>query len=48
MIKKRDELSDASKMNYLRVALAKHGYSGEDIDKIFYKNVLRVYKEVLR
>ena len=47
-IKKRDELSDASKMNDLRVALAKHGYSGEDIDKIFYKNVLRVYKEVLR
>ena len=37
-------LSDASKMPELYEALKQHGYSEEAIDKIFYKNFLRVLK----
>jgi membrane dipeptidase len=40
-------LKDASEMPLLKEALKKEGYSQEEIDKIFYKNVLRVYEEVL-
>ena len=29
-------------------ALKEHGYSNEEIEKICYKNVLRVYEEVLK
>lgn len=47
-ISKRNDLEDASKLNDLKDALKKHGYSDDDIDAIFYKNVLRVYKEVLK
>lgn len=42
------ELDNASKMPQLEKALRKDGFSEEDIEKIFYKNVLRVYKEVLK
>lgn len=42
------ELDNASKMPELEQALRKDGFSEEDIEKIFYKNVLRVYKEVLK
>ena len=38
------ELKDASMMNLLINELEKEGYSEEDIDKICYKNVLRVFK----
>lgn len=42
----RKELNDASKMQDLAKALAEHGYSIEDINKIMYQNVLRVYREI--
>lgn len=46
-IKKRNEMSDCSQIYMLIDALKEHGYSNEEIEKICYKNVLRVYKEVL-
>lgn len=42
------ELDNASKMPELEQALRKDEFSEEDIEKIFYKNVLRVYREVLK
>lgn len=42
------ELKDASYMPKLYQALQEAQFSEEDIEKIFYKNVLRVYKEVLK
>lgn len=47
-IKKRNEMSDCSQMYMLIDVLKEHGYSNEEIEKICYKNVLRVYKEVLK
>ena len=47
-IKKRNEMSDCSQMYMLIDALKEHGYSNEEIEKICHKNVLRVYKEVLK
>ena len=47
-IKKRKEMSDCSQMYMLIDALKEHGYSNEEIEKICYKNVLRVYEEVLK
>ena len=41
------EIKDASGMQLLYEALKKH-YSEEDIEKIFYKNVLRVYRDCLK
>lgn len=41
------EIKDASYMPLLYKGLQNAGFSEEDIEKIFYKNVLRVYKEVL-
>lgn len=41
------EMDDASKMDLLREELLKEGFSLEDIDKIFYKNILRVMRNVL-
>ena len=41
------EIKDASMMNLLEEALYKAGLTQEEVEKIFYKNVLRVYKEVL-
>lgn len=42
------ELKDCSYMPLLEKALYEHGFSKEEVEKIFYKNVLRVYKEVLK
>lgn len=42
------EMEDASKLPMLETALQQAGFSQEDIAKIFYQNVLRVYKEVLK
>ena len=41
------EIEDASMMNLLEEALYKAGLTQEEVEKIFYKNVLRVYKSVL-
>lgn len=42
------ELKDASYMTLLYDALKESGFSEEEIEKIFYKNVLRVYQTVLK
>lgn len=42
------EMKDASMLHMLREALINEGFNEEEIDKIFYKNVLRVFKEVLK
>ncbi len=47
-IAKRKEMSDCSQIHLLTDSLVKHGYSNEEIEKICYKNVLRVYQEVLK
>ena len=41
------EIPDASYMNQLAQALSENGFTQEEIEKVFYKNVLRVYKEIL-
>ena len=47
-INKNHEMDDASKLHLLKEELIKEGYSESDIEKIFYKNVLRVFKECLK
>ncbi len=42
------EIKDASQMQKLADALRAEGFTEEEIEKIFYKNVLRVYKAVLK
>ncbi len=44
----RRDLSDASSLQLLAEALKKEGFKQTEIEAIFYKNVLRVYKEVLK
>ena len=41
------EMKDASMLPLLVDALQKNGFHESEVDKILYKNVLRVYKEVL-
>lgn len=41
------EIKDASMMPLLEKALIEAGLTVEEIEKVFYKNVLRVYKEIL-
>lgn len=41
------EIENIGDINMLRNALESHGFSQENIDKIFYKNVLRVIKETI-
>ena len=41
-------MKDASGYQMLYSALIEAGLSIEEIEKIFYKNVLRVYKAVLK
>lgn len=41
------EISDCSKMYLLEEALKKEDFSEEEIEKIFYKNVLRVMKDTI-
>ena len=47
-IKQNLELKDASYMPQLYDALKKEGFLEEEIEKIFYKNVLNLYKKVLK
>lgn len=42
------ELQDASAMDKLEAALKKNGFTSNQIDGFFYKNVLRVYQEILK
>jgi membrane dipeptidase len=42
------EIDHAGKMPLLENALKEAGFSHEDIEKIFFKNVLRVYQEILK
>lgn len=41
------EMKDASKMSMLENKMIEAGFTTEEIEKVFYKNVLRVFKEVL-
>ena len=41
------EIKDASMMPMLKDALFDAGLTKEEIEKVFYKNVLRVYQEIL-
>ena len=41
------EITDVGEMDKLRVALKNEGFTQDEIDKIFYKNALRVIDEVL-
>lgn len=41
------ELSDCSKLSLLEAELRKKGFHESEIEAIFFKNVLRVYKELL-
>ena len=41
------ELADASMMPQLAAALQEAGFSENEIEKVFYKNVLRVYSLIL-
>lgn len=42
------EIADCAHMDILEHALAEKGFSGADIEKIFYKNVLRVMKDTMK
>ena len=41
------EMKDASDLPILEESLRKNGFTEEEMKKIFYRNVLRVYKEIL-
>ena len=41
------EINNASEFNKLYEALKKSNFTEDDIEKIFYKNVQRVFKETL-
>jgi membrane dipeptidase len=41
------EIKDSSEMNKLAFELTKSGFNDDEIEKIFYKNALRVIREVL-
>ena len=41
------EISNISKMNLLMDALLKNGFTEDQIEKIFYRNALRIFNEVL-
>lgn len=47
-IPKRKEMEECGKIGMLAEALSGHGYSEEEIEKICYRNSLRVYQEVLK
>lgn len=42
------EFGDASGMQLLAQAMEKDGFTVGEIEKVFYKNVLRVYREILK
>ncbi len=41
------EINDASEMGKLAIQLEKEGFTNEEIEKIYYKNALRVIKDVM-
>lgn len=41
------ELKDGSDMQLLAEALLKNGFTYEEVEKVFYKNLLNLYKEIL-
>ena len=47
-INKEEPLSDASKLYLLKQELIKEGFTKLEIEKIFYKNFIRVMKKVLK
>lgn len=47
-ISNKVEIEDIGEINKLREALIKRGFTAYDIDKIFYKNVERVFKDCLK
>lgn len=42
------EMKNASYLPQLEQALKDAGLTTEEIEKVFYKNVLRVYREILK
>lgn len=46
-IERTDKIDNAGDMQLLADALYKEGYTQEEVEKIFYKNALRVFKECL-
>lgn len=46
-VKSTLEINDASKIQLLAEALLKSGLNYDEVEKIFYKNAIRVYKELL-
>ena len=42
------EITNAGDMQLLAARLEKDGFSTEEIEKIFYKTVFRVYREILK
>ncbi|MGL4773004.1 MAG: dipeptidase, partial [Clostridium sp.] len=46
-IENKVEIEDASEMGKLVIALEKEGYTINDIEKIFYKNVKRVLRDTI-
>ncbi|MCC8067421.1 MAG: dipeptidase [Clostridiales bacterium] len=42
------EISDCAHMSILEDALSKEGFTGNEIEKIFYKNVFRVMEDAMR
>lgn len=47
-IRDKVEINDASEMGKLALALEKAGFKEDDIEKIFYKNTLRLFMDVLK
>ena len=43
-----NELSSCDKMNLLYECLIKNDFKENEIEKIFYKNIMRVFKKVLK
>ena len=41
------EINDASKIQLLAQALLKSGFTYDEVEKIFYKNIINLYKELL-
>ncbi|WP_133016620.1 dipeptidase [Clostridium cuniculi] len=46
-IKSTLEIEDASKIKLLEQGLLKNGFTYDEVEKIFYKNIMRLYKELL-
>ena len=42
------EIQDCSQMDKLAEELARQHFTGAEIENILYRNVMRVYKEMLR